>query len=132
MRRSTHTRFVKGRLTSLLAGRRHPSRCFCPSPLPPLAVFSHLPHSHTYDTLFDDEVPPGWHVAPAELAPDSSASESDEEARPALLGHSRNSSGPSMEWHELGRPGGGRSVKHSSRLSWSAYREKRNRRAMGS
>ncbi|EGU11289.1 putative NADH dehydrogenase subunit [Rhodotorula toruloides ATCC 204091] len=92
--------------------------------------FSHLPQSHTYDTLFDNEVPPGWHVAPAELAPDSSASESDEEAKPALLGHSRKTSGPSMEWHELGKPGGGRSVKHSSRLSWSAYREKRKRRAM--
>ncbi|GAA5897361.1 hypothetical protein JCM5296_004142, partial [Sporobolomyces johnsonii] len=40
-----------------------------------------LPQNPLYSSVADDDFPPGWHVPPAELAPDSSASESEGEGQ---------------------------------------------------
>ncbi|GAA6028506.1 hypothetical protein JCM8097_007254 [Rhodosporidiobolus ruineniae] len=95
-------------------------------------AFPSLPQDSRYDSLMDDDVPPGWHTPPAELAPDSSASDSEDELvsspRPASAG-----------WYEMGKKEA-RSKKSlvggTKQMSWSAVRkarrEKQVQKARGS
>jgi len=104
--------------------------------------FDKLPQDHIYGTLMDDDVPPGWHVPPADLAADSSASDSDDDGgapRPGAASSRRSSrtrvgSGTdkdsASDWYELGaRKGhkGSRSLAMSG-LSWSEVRRARKER----
>ncbi|GAA5873109.1 hypothetical protein JCM8547_006794 [Rhodosporidiobolus lusitaniae] len=85
--------------------------------------FPFLPQSVIYDHLMDDDVPPGWHTPPAELAPDSSASDSEDD----MMGDRAAAKG----WYALGkkRQAGEstRSLKggHRTTMSWSEVQRKR-------
>lgn len=102
--------------------------------------FDKLPQDHVYGTLMDDDVPPGWHNPPADLAADSSASDDDDDgpSRPGASSPRRSSrtrvgSGTdkdsASDWYELGRKGhkSSRSVALSG-MSWSEVRRARKER----
>ncbi|GAA5888517.1 hypothetical protein JCM6882_008980 [Rhodosporidiobolus microsporus] len=93
--------------------------------------FSSLPGAtQRYASLYGDDadaaVPPGWHTPPVELAPDSSASESEDETD--VTGRS----GAGKGWYEMGKKGGreGGAGKggRSGQLSWSEVRKARKER----
>ncbi|KPV74301.1 uncharacterized protein RHOBADRAFT_54143 [Rhodotorula graminis WP1] len=100
--------------------------------------FDKLPQDHTYGTLMDDDVPPGWHVPAADLAADSSASDSDDHGGPLRPGaasprrssRTRVGSGTdkdsASDWYELGRKSS-RSLATSG-MSWSEVRRARKER----
>ncbi|GAA5855831.1 hypothetical protein JCM9279_003331 [Rhodotorula babjevae] len=103
--------------------------------------FDKLPQDHVYGTLMDDDVPPGWHVPPADLAADSSASDSDDDgALRAGATSSRRSSrtrvgsgtdkDSASDWYELGGRKGHRSSRSLalSGMSWSEVRRARKER----
>lgn len=107
--------------------------------------FAKLPQDHIYNTLMDDDLPPGWHNPPAELAVDSSASDSDDDLGPprsaGLASPRRNSrtrvgSGTDKDkdtgsdWYELGSRKGHRSSRSvaSGLPSWSEVRRARKER----
>ncbi|GAA6055201.1 hypothetical protein JCM3770_000707 [Rhodotorula araucariae] len=97
--------------------------------------FANLPQDARYDSLYDDELPPGWHVPPAEVAPNSSASES-EDARPASsprrLSRTRVGSDKDTgsDWYELGRRGHKSSRGLAGVTSWSEVRRARKERSL--
>ncbi|GAA5921964.1 hypothetical protein JCM1841_005020 [Sporobolomyces salmonicolor] len=63
-----------------------------------------LPQNPLYSTLADDDFPPDWHVPPAELAPDSSASESEGEGQGDDAAKGWYELGDSSVWRRLNRP----------------------------
>ncbi|GAA5986160.1 hypothetical protein JCM11641_004731 [Rhodosporidiobolus odoratus] len=79
--------------------------------------FAHLPQNPRYDSLMDDdEVPPGWHTPPKEFAPDSSASESEDDMADPLGVRAAG-----RGWYEMGkREKGGRASTMSDdfRAKW--------------
>ncbi|GAA5904704.1 hypothetical protein JCM8208_001331 [Rhodotorula glutinis] len=102
--------------------------------------FDKLPQDHVYGTLMDDDVPPGWHNPPADLAADSSASDDDDDgpSRPGAASPRRSSrtrvgsstdKDSASDWYELGRKGhkSSRSVALSG-MSWSEVRRARKER----
>ncbi|CEQ41516.1 SPOSA6832_03249, partial [Sporobolomyces salmonicolor] len=78
-----------------------------------------LPQNPLYSTLADDDFPPDWHVPPAELAPDSSASESEGEGQ---------GDDAAKGWYELGKHGA-RSKNMIGARGWSELRKERRVRS---
>ncbi|GAA5957158.1 hypothetical protein JCM21900_003114 [Sporobolomyces salmonicolor] len=80
---------------------------------------SFLPQDLPYSTLADDDFLPGWHVPPAELAPDSSASESEGEGQ---------GDDAAKGWYELGKHGARRKNMIGA-WGWSELRKERRVRS---
>ncbi|BGP17680.1 hypothetical protein JCM10213_003584 [Rhodosporidiobolus nylandii] len=79
--------------------------------------FPNLPQNPRYDSLMDDDVPPGWHTPPAHLAPDSSASDSDDDDIGSDFTGDRAAG---KGWYEMGK----KSAKRH-RPSWSEVKKAR-------
>ncbi|BGP41450.1 hypothetical protein JCM10450v2_005498 [Rhodotorula kratochvilovae] len=99
--------------------------------------FAHLPQNTRYNSLMDDDLPPGWHVPPAQVAPDSSASDSEDGALPAsVAGSPRRTSRTRVgsdkdtgsDWYELGKKGHRSSRSLAGATSWSEVRRARKER----
>ncbi|GAA6024614.1 hypothetical protein JCM10207_001021 [Rhodosporidiobolus poonsookiae] len=91
--------------------------------------FRSLPQDLRYDSLMDDDVPPGWHVPPAALAPDSSASDSEDE----YVGVVRSDKPSAGAWYEMGRQGASQMLPSRGRAghpSWSEVRRARKERQL--
>ncbi|GAA5843970.1 hypothetical protein JCM11251_005926 [Rhodosporidiobolus azoricus] len=94
--------------------------------------FSALTQDQRYASLYGGDetaaVPPGWHTPPAVLAPDSSASESEDEDVHGRRAAGRDTPPKGSMWFEMGKKGSGGEGRRAGRqapLSWSDVRKAR-------